>query len=298
MISIQPTGEVMGATLTGIDLKRPLSKADFAALLRALGEHSVLRFPDQLLSATELKDFSARFGEIQVLPTQPSEPGVPEVSVLSNIIENGKPIGVPDAGQSWHTDMTYNSVVGFVNVLVAYAVPVRDGKPLGATEFTSTRAAYDGLPEDVKKRLAGATATHDFCKYWDMMRREKGSSRPPLTEEQRRMKPPVHHPVFLEHPISGRKVIYVNPGFTESIDGWAPDESSKMLEFLFEHVLKPEYRYVYRWSVRDVLLWDHIGTWHNAIGDYRPDEHRLMKRCQVMADRVFDPQFVGDALAA
>jgi taurine dioxygenase len=131
-----------------------------------------------------------------------------------------------------------------------------------------------------------------------MIRREKGSSRPPLTDEQRRMKPPVHHPVFLEPLISGRKVIYVNPGFTERIDGWPPDESSEMLEFLFEHVLKPEYRYVYRWSVRDVLLWEHIGTWHNAVGDYRPDEYRLMKRCQVMADRVFDRQFVQNALAA
>ena len=298
MIKIQPTGQILGATITGLDLKRPLSNADFAALLRALGEHGVLRFPDQLLSATELKAFSARFGELQVLPMQPGEPGVPEVSILSNVIENGKPIGVPDAGQSWHTDMTYNRVVGFVNVLVAYAVPMRDGMPLGATEFTNTQAAYDDLPNDVKLRLADATATHDFCKYWDMMRREKGNSRPPLTHEQRRMKPPVHHPVFLEHPISGRKVIYVNPGFTEKIDGMPPDESGKMLEFLLEHVLKPKYRYVYRWSVGDLLLWDHIGTWHNAVADYRPDEDRHMKRCQVMADRIFDPQFVRTALAA
>jgi taurine dioxygenase len=90
----------------------------------------------------------------------------------------------------------------------------------------------------------------------------------------------------------------VNPGFTEKIDGMPADDSSKMIEFLLAHVLKPEYRYVYRWSVGDLLLWDHIGTWHNAVADYRPHEYRLMKRCQVMADRIFDPQFVRTALAA
>lgn len=299
MIEIVPTGETLGASVTGLDLTQDLSKAQFATLLRALGEHGVLRFPNQLISAVQLKRFSARFGQIQVLPTSIfNEPGVPEVSVLSNIVENGKPIGVPDAGQSWHTDMTYTTVRGFVNVLVAYAVPQRDGKPLGATEFTNTRAAYDGLPEDIKRRFADATAAHDFCMYWDMMREEKGSTRPPLTPEQRAAKPVVHHPVFLTHPITGHKVIYVNPGFVASIDGLPAEESRRMLEYFHAHVLKPEYRYVHRWVVRDVLLWDHLGTWHNAVADYGPDEHRHMKRCQVLADRIFDADFVRDALAA
>ena len=300
MLTIEPGNAILGAHVTGVDLNRPLSEDDFARVLQALGRYGVLCFPEQPIEAAALRTFSSRFGDLQVISGNQDrvEPGMPEVSILSNVIENGRPIGIPDAGQDWHTDMTYNRVVGFVNVLVAYAVPMRDGQVLGATEFTSTGAAYDGLPEEVKQRLAGATATHDFCKYWDMMRREKGSSRPPLTDEQRRMKPPVHHPVFLDHPISGRKVIYVNPGFTEVIDGMPRDESDRMLEFLFAHVLKPEYRYVYRWSVRDVLLWDHIGTWHNAVADYGPNEHRHMKRCQVLADRIFDPQFVRTALAA
>ena len=286
MIDIQPTGEVMGATITGMDLRRSLSDADFAVLLRALGEHSVLRFPDQLLTATELKALSARFGELQVLPTQPSEPGVPEVSVLSNIVENGKPIGVPDAGQSWHTDMTYNRVVGFVNVLVAKKVPVRNGKTLGATEFTNTQAAYEDLPAEVKAKLANATATHDWNNFHELMRR-KGSKRPALTQAQRAGRPPVSHPVFLTHPITGRKVIYVNPGFTVSVDGLEPGESRETLDFLFAHVLQPKYRCVHQWTVGDVLLWDHIGTWHYAVPDYRADEHRLMKRCQALANRIF-----------
>lgn len=301
MISIVPNGEILGATVSGVDLRKPLSKPVFAQLLRALGDHGVLRFPEQLISATELKLFSQQFGELQMLSTSTlNEPGVPEVSILSNVIENGKPIGVPDAGQAWHTDMTYNAPgkQGFINALVAYAVPMRDGRPLGATEFTNTQAAYVDLPADIRERLADATAMHDYCKYWDMMRRDKGSERPALTPAQRAEKPPVRHPVFLTHPISGRKVIYVNPAYVESIDQLGADESARMLEYLFAHILKPQYRYVHRWAVRDVLIWDHIGTWHNAVADYRPDEPRLMKRCQVMADRVFDPAFMREALAA
>jgi taurine dioxygenase len=212
-------------------------------------------------------------------------------------VENGRPIGIPDAGQDWHTDMTYNRVVGFLNVLVAKKVPIRDGQALGATEFANTQAAYEDLPREIKTKLANATATHDWNNFHELMR-SKGSTRPALTEAQRRERPPVSHPVFLTHPISGRKVIYVNPGFTVSIDGFAPAESREMLDALFAHVLKPEYRYSHRWSVGDVLIWDHIGTWHCAIGDYAAHEHRLMKRCQVLADKVFDPTFVKDVLRA
>ena len=301
MIHIEPGTQILGATISGIDLRQPLSKADFAALLRALGAHGVLRFPDQLISATELKRMSEQFGQLQMLSTSIfNEPGVPEVSILSNIIENGKQIGVPDAGQSWHTDMTYNAPgkQGFINALVAYAVPMRDGKPLGATEFVNTQAAYEDLPDDIKARFADATAMHDYCKYWDMMRRDKGSTRPALTPAQRAEKPPVRHPVFLTHPISGRKVLYVNPAYVELIDGLSADESRHMLDYFFEHILQPKYRYVHRWAVRDVLIWDHIGTWHNAVADYAPHEPRLMKRCQVMADKVFDREFVRDALTA
>jgi taurine dioxygenase len=104
--------------------------------------------------------------------------------------------------------------------------------------------------------------------------------------------------LFLTHPITGRKVIYVNPGFTVRIDQLDSAESREMLDSLFSHVLQPRYRYVHQWTVGDVLVWDHIGTWHFAVPDYGPDEHRLMKRCQVLADRVFDPEFVRKAIEA
>mgnify|MGYP006272199499 CR=1 FL=1 len=299
MIRITPNGGLLGARVTDIDLSRPLADADFARLFRALGDHGVLHFPSQLIEAPALKQFSSRFGSLQVINgVSFHEPDMPEVTLLSNIVENGRAIGLADAGQEWHTDMTYNSTVGFVNVLVAHRVPMRDGKVLGATEFASTQAAYDELSDALKQRLAGATATHDLNFYWEYMRREKGSTRPPLTPEQRAARPPVTHPVFLSHPITGRKVIYVNPGFTECINGMSRQESDDILGQLYEHVLQPRFRYDHRWSVGDVLMWDHLGTWHNAVADYRADEPRLMKRCQVLADKVFDPDFTRQALKA
>ena len=296
MLNIEPGNATLGATVTGVDLAQSLSAADHARVLRALGEHGVLCFPRQLIEAKALRAFSARFGALQVL-SRNAEPGMPEVSILSNVVENGRYIGTPDAGQDWHTDMTYNRVVGFVNVLVAHQVPMRDGKPLGATDFTNTQAAYDDLPADVKAKLANATAQHDWNNFHEIMRL-KGSKRPPLSEAERRQRPPVSHPVFLTHPISGRKVIYVNPGFAVRINELAPDESRATLDYLFAHVLQPKYRYTHRWSMGDVLIWDHLGTWHCAVADYQPDEFRLMKRCQVLADKVFDPAYLQAALRA
>ena len=123
---IEPVDAILGATVTGVDLEQPLSDADLASLLRALGEYGVLCFPRQLIEAQALRDFSARFGALQMISSK-SDVNVPEVSILSNVLESGRLIGTPDAGQDWHTDMTYNRVPGFVNVLVAHKVPMREG---------------------------------------------------------------------------------------------------------------------------------------------------------------------------
>ena len=299
MTAIEPTGQILGATVSGIDLSTPLSDRDFATILLALGRHGVLRFPAQRLEAAALRDFSRRFGRIQATLTgRHHEPGMPEVGILSNIIENGEAIGITDAGQDWHTDMSYNETIGFLNVLYAVRVPRRDGQVLGATAFVNTQAAYEDLAPELKARLRDATATHDFNKFWENMRVRPGSLRAPLSEEQRRRRPPSVHPVFLTHPITGRTVLYCNPGYAIRINELDLAESGSVLAMLFAHQLQPKYQYLHRWTEGDVLVWDHIGTLHNAIADYRPDEHRLMKRCQVMADRIFEPAFVREALAA
>jgi taurine dioxygenase len=297
--TIRPTGQTLGATVTGIDLSHSVSAADFATIIAALGRYGVLCFPHQNLDAPSLREFSQRFGRLQTSVTgKLAVPGMPEVGILSNILENGEPIGLADAGQDWHTDMSYNKLVGFTNVLYAVKVPRRDGRVLGATQFANMHAAYDDLAPALKEKLANATATHDFNKFWESMRQRPGSIRPPLTEEQRQKRPPSVHPVFLTHPITGRKVLYCNPGYAIRINELDSAESDRVLQQLFERQLQPKYIYTHTWSEHDVLMWDHIGTLHNAIPDYAADEPRLMMRCQVMADRVFDPAFVRNALQA
>jgi taurine dioxygenase len=144
-------------------------------------------------------------------------------------------------------------------------------------------AAYEDLPAELKHRLAGRTATHDFAKFWDMMRTRAGSTRKPLTEEQRRRKPPVSQPLFRKHPITGRTVLYANPGYTMWIDGMEERESAEILDFLFRHQERAAYLYAHHWTEGDVLMWDNIGTVHNAVADYMADEPRYMQRVQVMA---------------
>ena len=286
-MNIVPTGAILGARIEGVDLREPMSSATQNQVTEALGRFGVVSFPDQQLEVTDLKRFSGAFGTLEInVAGSFQEPGHPEVMILSNIMEDGKPIGLADAGQGWHTDMSYSRDVAFANVLYGIKIPHRNGVALGGTQFANMHAAYDDIPQDLKSELAKRTATHDFNKFWETMRREKGSKRPPLSEEQRRKRPPVSHPIFITHPITGKRALYANPGYTMVIDGMDPAESARILEFLFAHQLQEKYLYTHLWNERDVLMWDNLGTLHQAIADYGPEEHRLIKRCQVMADRV------------
>ena len=288
-MKVIPSGESLGATIDGLDLSKPLQTAELDGVLKALGKHGVVRFPRQQLTGRQLRDFSAQLGdlEINVGSRGYQEPGIPEVMILSNIVENGRPIGLADAGQGWHTDMSYSRMIAFANVLYGIKIPKRNGRSLGATQFANTQAAYADLPNDVKRTLEGKTVLHDFEKFWEMMRREKGSKRPALSDAQRKSKPPVSHPIFLHHPLSANKVLYANPGYAIRINELPPKESDEMLQYLFRHQLQPKYIYTSQWEEGDVLVWEDIGTIHNAVADYGPNEHRLVKRCQVMANRYF-----------
>jgi taurine dioxygenase len=283
---IQPSGETLGATIADVDLSKPVPEDGFKRILRALGEFGVLCFPGQHLETDAFARFAAMFGDLEVnVANRFHEPGHPEVMILSNMTKDSKPIGFSDAGQGWHTDMSYSKDIALANVLYAVKVPMRNRRSLGDTQFRNMHAAYEDLPADVKRRLAGRTATHDFAKFWDMMRARPGSQRPPLTPEQRAKKPPVSQPIFRTHPITGRTILYCNPGYAARIDGMDQRESDELLHFLFAHQEKPEYFYAHQWAEEQVLMWDNIGTVHNAVPDYRPDEPRYMRRVQVMATK-------------
>ncbi|MDO9500161.1 TauD/TfdA family dioxygenase [Falsiroseomonas sp.] len=274
----------VGATVRGVDLAQPLTDADFRTLLRALGTHGVLCAPDQSLEAPQLSTLGSRFGTLEHnVANMFHPPDHPEVMILSNVVQDGMAVGLNDAGQGWHTDMSYSNEIALANILHAKQVPVRNGRPLGDTQFLDMHAAYEDLPAELKRRLEGRTAIHDFNKFWEMMRQRPGSTRPALTEEQRRRKPPVSQPIFRTHPITGRRVLYCNPGYAMHIEGFDPAESDAMLDFLFKHQSQDKYLYSHSWTPGDVLMWDNIATTHNAVADYRADEPRYILRVQVMA---------------
>jgi taurine dioxygenase len=298
MLTVEPTGAVLGASIHGIDLTNDIGESDFGRILSALGRHGVLRFPDQHLEAPDVQRFSMRFGEIQGNPVRQADQNqhaYGNVGILSNLKDNGQYIGSPDAGQDWHTDMSYRDMMGFVNVLYGIKIPRRDGRALGGTEFSNMHAVYEALPAEMRARLDGMTVTHDFEKFWENMRQNHASTRPAMTDEQRARRPPVVHPLFLTHPITGRKVLYCNPGYAIRINELDKDDSDRTLDFLFRFQLEDRFRYTHHWTENDLLIWDNLGTIHRAIADYRPDEIRLMRRCQVLATKAFDPEFLRPA---
>lgn len=284
----------LGARLFEVDLAQKLSGADFAALLAALGEHGVLSASAQSMEAAQLAALGARLGTLEVnVANKYHAPGIPEVMILSNKRDAaGNAVGLGDAGQGWHTDMSYSADIALANILHAREVPVRDGVALGSTRFLDMHAAAADLPDDIRARIQGRRALHDFEKFWDMVRRRPGSERGPLTPEQRARKPPVWQPLLRRHPITGREVLYCNPGYATRIEGLETAESDALLEFLFRHQTQTKYLYAHSWSPGDVLMWDNIGTIHNAVADYGEAEPRYILRVQVMADRY------AEALAA
>ena len=287
-MKVTSTGKILGALIEDVDLSVSQSDERIEEIIQALGRFGVISFPSQNLSSIQLRDFSARFGELEInVANAHQDSGLPEMMILSNMTQNGKPLGLSDAGQDWHTDMSYSRLIAVTNVLYGIEIPMRNGRSLGNTEFCNMHAAFADLPNAWKDKLRGKTATHDFAKFWDNMRLKPGSQRKPLTPEQRLAKPPVSHPVVMIHPITRQEVLYLNPGYSIRINEMSQQESDEALAFLFEHQLNAAYQYKHEWKKGDVLMWDNMGTIHNAVADYLPTEHRYIKRCQVMATRFF-----------
>jgi taurine dioxygenase len=284
MMRIEESGAVVGARVEGVDLAR-LAEGEFDALAEAFARYSVLAVGGQKLEPRSLFAFSSRLGTVYENPTSAFKvEGLPEVMILSNKRENGKLIGIADAGEGWHTDMSYNEVPGKATVLYGIEVPHRDGRPLGDTLFSSMYAVYEALPADLRQRIEGLAAEHDFAKFYDRMIREKGSERPPLTPEQRAKRPPVIHPIVGVHPRTRRKFLYADPGYTTRIIGLDPAESDRVLETLFAMQTRDEFIFRHKWRAGDVLIWDNWATIHMATGGYEPHEHRYMLRAQVVGN--------------
>jgi taurine dioxygenase len=277
MITVTPSGAALGARITGDDLSQPMDAATFKAIEDALHAHEVVVFPEQKLTPDQHIAFSRLFGELeQHLRQDRCRPGYPELFIVSNIIENGKPIGSTDAGFFWHSDLCYAAEPSRGSLFYAHEVPMQDGQPKGDTLFASMTAAYDALPEETKHTLLGRKAVNSY--FAGYSRERKGSPRPELTAEQRAKVPDTLHPAVRTHPVTGRKCLFMNEAYTTEIVGLPPQESRSLLDQLFEHLKEDRFVYRHRWAPGDFLIWDNCATQHRAILDYELPLRRRMER--------------------
>lgn len=261
-IEIRPFDGPLGAEVLGLDLAQGLSDEDFARIHRAHLDHQVLVFRDQRITPRQHVDFSRRFGPLQIhVLSQFALSGHPEVLIVSNIRENGQPIGLGDAGQFWHSDLSYVERPSLGSLLHAQELPSEGGDTL----FANMALAWDTLPAELKRAVEGLQAEHSYlCKYGELQSRN--SWRPKLTQAQIDAVKPVAHPVVRIHPETGRKVLFVSEHFTTRILGVPEDESRALLAALFEHSVRPEHQYRHSWREHDMVFWDNRAVIHLATG--------------------------------
>lgn len=283
-IPIRQSGAACGAEIL-FDLSAAIDDPTFAELERLFHDNIIVYFRDQQLSNEQHIAFSRRFGELEIhIVKKYLLPLYPEILLISNIRdETGEHIGLADAGFTWHTDTSYRRRPSRCSLLYAKEVPHRNGKPLGDTVFANTIAAYEGLPEAMKQRLAGLKAIHRYA----MRRRVENSPRPKLTAAQLAETPDIAHPIVRTHPSTGRKALYVTAGECVGIEGMPDDEALDLIAELDAHCVRPEFCYRHQWRVGDLVMWDNASAMHLAICDYALPERRLMHRTTVIGSEPF-----------
>jgi len=274
-MKVDKLSPALGAQVTQLDLSREQPDSVYAQLRGALLEHSVLVIRGQSLDPAQFVSVSRQFGELEPYESTVREflmPDHPEIILISNVKENGRNVGVEDAGQYWHTDRSYVPQPCWSSLLYAIEVPTDEaGTVHGDTHFSSTLAAFAALPESTRRRLRDMRAVHRYIYRY---------TRPAADRL-----PPVEHPIALSHPFNGRPSLYVNAGFTECIAGVDVAASQQMLNELYEHVARPEFIYTHHWQPGDIVMWDNFATQHKATGDYRLPMRRLMWRTTVRSPR-------------
>jgi len=284
-VSTHRAPAVLGAEIRGVDLARSIDDQTLREIIAAWRKHEVIFFRGQKLTPEQHIAVSRRFGELEHHVRQECcRPGYPEIFVVSNVIENGRPIGSQDAGLFWHSDLCYKEQPSRGSLFYAREVPRDHGMPRGDTMFSSMTAAYDALPEPMKEKLAGRFAINSYAHGY--YRDRKTGPRRKLTVEQISKTPDVAHPVVRVHPDTGRKCLFVNEGYTTRILDMDARESDALLAELFAHVRKSEFVYRHQWQVGDFLIWDNCSTQHCAVPDYSLPQRRVMERTTLTGSAV------------
>ena len=270
-IEIIPTGTALGAEIRAVDLAKPIDDATFAVIERTYNEYGVIFFRGQQITPPQQVAFTRRFGEIEfnIFGERWSVSGSPEIVVVSNVTEDGRPIGVRRAGENWHSDMCYTARPPRGTMLYALEIPDLFGLPLGDTEFASAAAAWEGLPEPLRQQIESRRAVFDFT----------GRKRafPPTQAEIQRY-PRVTHPIVRTHPFTGRMCLYIMRDDCVGTDGMEPEEAEALIAALADHIVKPAFVYRHQWRPGDLLLWDNCTVQHRAVQDYDLPQGRLMHR--------------------
>jgi taurine dioxygenase len=270
-IEVQKLTPTIGAEIFGVDLAKPLGNQQFQEVHDALMEHLVVFFRDQNLTPEQQKDFGRRFGKLHIHPNAPQPiEGHPEILVV-RADENSKRV----AGEDWHSDVSCDPEPPMGSILYMQETPANGG---GDTLFASMYAAYEALSAPMQQLLLGLTAIHDSNKAHTY--RYKAQDRPGMTF------PSAVHPVIRSHPITGRKALFVNRGFTTRIPELKRNESAALLEMLFRHVETPEFHCRFKWRPGSIAFWDNRCAQHHAMWDYYP-QRRYGHRVTICGDKPF-----------
>ncbi|PHN27803.1 TauD/TfdA dioxygenase family protein [Pseudomonas sp. ICMP 561] len=279
---VRPFAANVGAEIVGLDLSRPLNDADFARVHRAHLDYHVVVFRDQQITPQQQIDFSRRFGVLQIhVLKQFLLANHPEILIVSNIVENGQPLGLGDAGKYWHSDLSYKELPSLGSMLYAQELPSEGGDTL----FANMHLAWDTLPEHLRKAVEGRSAVHSYTsRYRDGHNAQNW--RPTLTPEQLAQVVVVSHPIVRTHPENGRKALFVSEGFTTHIVGLPEDESQQILNELYAHSVRPEGVYRHKWAHNDMVFWDNRSLIHLAGGT---SDHlrRRLHRTTIQGDAPF-----------
>jgi len=265
-IAIAPLTRRIGAEVTGVDVAQPLDAEEIARLKQALADHLVLFFRDQPIDHEAHKRFGRSFGELQPHSAVPGLADHPEI-VAIHADANSSYV----AGENWHSDLTCDEAPPLGSILYLHTVPAIGGDTL----FASMYAAYEALSPRMKAFLDGLTAVHDADHVYR-----------PLFPDVDRKYPSAVHPVVRTHPVTGRKLLFVNHSYTIRIVELEKEESDTVLAFLFEHVKNPNFHVRFRWSPHAIAFWDNRCTQHLATWDYFP-ETRSGFRVTLAGDRPF-----------
>lgn len=275
-LNINALGPYIGAQVTNLDLARPLSDAQFEQLYHGLLRHQVLFLRDQVLAPEQQRALAIRFGDLHIHPVYPHAEGVEEIIVLDTHQDN------PPDNDNWHTDVTFIETPPAIAILASKVLPEFGGDTL----WTSGIAAYEALSAPIKSLLDGLHAEHDFKKSFQEFKYRKSEEEHQRWQQAVEKHPPVQHPVIRTHPVSGKKALFVNEGFTTRIVDLSEKESEALLGFLFAHVTRPEFQVRWRWQPNDVAIWDNRVTQHYANADYYP-ARGVMHRATVLGDKPF-----------